>query len=49
MKLVGEVPHNRRQVYNMKNAKGDDSDVLLSVMAMCKESMGKVKILLFRM
>ena len=41
MKSVGEVPRNRRQVYNMKNTKGDDGDALLSVMAMCKESMGK--------
>ena len=41
MKSAGEVPRNRRQVYNIKNTKNDDSDALLSVMAMCKESMGK--------
>ena len=41
MKSVGEVPRNRRQVYNMKNTKGDDNDALLSIMAMCKESMDK--------
>ena len=38
MKSAREVPRNRRQVYNIKISK---MMTLLSVMAMCKESMGK--------
>ena len=40
-KAIGDIPRNRRQVYNIKQAKGDDNDALLSVMAMCKQSMDK--------
>ena len=40
-KAIGDIPRNRRQVYNMKQPKGDDGDALLSIMAMCKQSMDK--------
>lgn len=40
-KAIGEIPRNRRQVYNIKHPKTDETDALLSVMAMCKESMDK--------
>lgn len=40
-KAVGDIPRNRRQVYNIKKPHYDDSDALLSVMAMCKQSMDK--------
>ena len=40
-KAVGDIPRNRRQVYNIKNSQNNDTDPLLSVMAMCKQSMGK--------
>ena len=40
-KPVGDIPRNHRQVYNMKQPKGDDSDALSSIMAMCKQSMDK--------
>ena len=48
-KSVGDIPRTRRQVYNMKQPKGDDSDALLSVMAMCKQSMDKDEELFIRM
>ena len=40
-KRVGDIPRNRRQIYNIKNPHDDDCDTLLSVMAMCKQSMDK--------
>ena len=41
-KAIGDIPRNRRQVYNIKQAsKGDDNVALLSVMAMCKQSIDK--------
>ena len=40
-KRVGDIPRNRRQIYNTKNPHDDDHDALLSVMAMCKQSMDK--------
>ena len=41
-KAVGDLPRNRKQVYNIHSqAKPDNNDPLLSVMAMCKESYGK--------
>ena len=39
--MVGDLPRNRQQVYNIKNNESDENDVLLSVMVMCKEGMGK--------
>ena len=39
--VIGDIPRNRRQVYNMKRNQGEDSDALLSVMAMCKQSMDR--------
>ena len=38
---IGDIPRNRRQVYNIKPPVADDSDALLSVMAICKQSMDK--------
>lgn len=39
---VGTIPRNRKQVYNISCRDGiENSDALLSVMVMCKESMGK--------
>ena len=39
---VGDIPRNRNQVYNInKNSDKGNDDALLSVMAMCKQSMGK--------
>ena len=41
-KAVGDLPRNRKQVYNAKcRETPKKSDALLSVMAMCKESYGK--------
>lgn len=40
-KVVGDIPRNRRQVYNIKSNRSEENDVLLSVMIMCKQSMGK--------
>ena len=40
MKAVGDIPRNSKQVYNM-TSKSSDTDTLLSVMMMCKESQGK--------
>lgn len=34
---IGDIPRNRRQVYNIKKPKSDENDALLSVMVMCKE------------
>jgi len=41
-KAVGDLPRNRRQVYNLK-VKGDSdgTDALLTVMTICKQSLGK--------
>ena len=41
-KAIGDLPRNRKQVYNMK-VKGDNegNDALLTVMAMCKQSLDK--------
>ena len=36
--VVGDLPRNHRQVYNIKN---NESDALLSIMIMCKEGMAK--------
>ena len=42
LNAVGDLPRNRKQVYNITSKKtGEDDDALLSVMAMCKLSMGK--------
>ena len=38
---VGDIPRNRRQVYNIKSEKSDENDALLSVMVMCKQSTAK--------
>ncbi len=41
-KAVGDLPRNRKQVYNIQSrVNPNDNDPLLSVMAMCKESLGK--------
>ena len=41
-KAVGDLPRDRKQVYNIQNRDNpQSSDALLSVMAMCKESFGK--------
>lgn len=40
-KAIGDIPRNRKQVYNIKPPKADDNDALLSVMAMCKQSIDK--------
>ena len=40
-RTIGDIPRNRRQVYNIKRNQGEDGDALLSVMAMCKQSMDK--------
>lgn len=40
-KRVGDIPRNRRQIYNIKNPHDGNRDALLSVMAMCKQSMDK--------
>lgn len=38
---VGDLPRNRKQVYNIKRREApQNSDALLSVMAMCKEGFG---------
>ena len=37
---IGDLPRNRKQVYNL-SCKETENDALLSVMVMCKESMGK--------
>lgn len=38
-KAIGDLPRNRKQVYNIKGRENPvDGDALLSVMAMCKES-----------
>lgn len=42
LNAVGNLPRNRKQVYNITNRKtGEDDDALLSVMSVCKLSMGK--------
>ena len=41
---VGDIPRNRKQLYNIKTSMKSscsDDDALLSVMAMCKESLGR--------
>lgn len=38
---VGSIPRNRKQVYNISCREAEDNDALLSVMVMCKESMGR--------
>ena len=39
---VGDLPRNRKQAYNVTSRKSStDDDALLSVMTMCKLSMGK--------
>ena len=39
---VGTIPRNRKQVYNISCREGSgNNDALLSVMVMCKQSMGK--------
>ena len=40
-KVVGDLPRNCRQIYNIKNSQTDENDVLLHVMIICKQSMGK--------
>ena len=42
LNAVGDLPRNQKQVYNMTSKKTcEDDDAFLSVMAMCKLSMGK--------
>ena len=42
LNAVGDIPRNQKQAYNITSKKcDDDDDALLSVMAMCKLSMGK--------
>ena len=39
---IGNIPRNRKQVYNISSKDDtEESDALLSVMVMCKETMGK--------
>lgn len=40
-KAIGDIPRNRRQVYNIKGNKSEENDALLSVMVMCKQCSGK--------
>jgi len=41
-KAIGDLPRNRKQVYNMKVKEDcEGNDALLTVMAMCKQSLGK--------
>ena len=41
-KAVGDLPHNRKQIYNIQSRETlGGGDALLSVMAMCKQSLGK--------
>lgn len=41
VKTIGDIHRNCRQVCNINRRQGDDGDALLSVMAMCNQSMDK--------
>ena len=45
-KAIGDIPRNRRQIYNIKQPKCDESDALLSIMA---QSMDKDEVPFVRM
>ena len=41
LNAVEDIPRNSKQVYNT-SSKSPDNDALLSVLIMCKESLGKI-------